>query len=88
MSEAEIFDILRQGLWTAILISTPTLFVALTVGFVIGLLQALTSIQEMTLTFVPKALAMLCVIWITINPMTQILVSFFQSVLIPAAAGL
>ena len=54
MTEAAVLDILRQSLWTALIVSTPILAVALVVGLAIGLVQALTSVQEMTLTFVPK----------------------------------
>ncbi|HOZ32832.1 MAG TPA: flagellar biosynthetic protein FliQ, partial [Tabrizicola sp.] len=61
MTEMMIFDLLRQGLWVAVLISAPLLAVALIAGVVVGLFQALTSIQEMTLTFVPKAGLMLVV---------------------------
>ena len=57
MTEAEVLDILRQGLWTAMVVSAPILAVALIVGLAIGLVQALTSVQEMTLTFVPKLVA-------------------------------
>ncbi len=67
MTEAQILDILRQGLWTALVISTPILAVALIVGLAIGLLQALTSVQEMTLTFVPKLGAILIVFWISMS---------------------
>jgi flagellar biosynthesis protein FliQ len=55
MTEELIYDLTRQGLWISVVISAPMLTVALIVGVVIGLLQALTSVQEMTLTFVPKA---------------------------------
>ena len=65
MTEAEVLDILRQGLWTALIISLPILAVALAVGLGIGLLQALTSVQEMSLTFVPKLGAILVVFWIS-----------------------
>ena len=58
MTELQLYDALRQALWVAILISAPLLAVALVAGIVIGLFQALTSIQEMTLTFVPKILSM------------------------------
>ena len=54
MTELAIFEILRGAFWTAVLMSLPILGVTLVIGFVIGLLQALTSIQELTLTFVPK----------------------------------
>jgi flagellar biosynthetic protein FliQ len=48
--QAIFFDTLRQGMWAAVIISAPVLGVALLVGLAIGLLQALTSVQEMTLT--------------------------------------
>ena len=61
IDETILMDTLRQGLWTAVVISAPILAVALIVGLAIGLFQALTSIQEMTLTFIPKIVAVLVV---------------------------
>ncbi len=57
MNDQVFFDTLRQGLWISVIISAPLLVVALAAGVTIGLFQALTSVQEMTLTFVPKILA-------------------------------
>ena len=59
MTEIIFFDTLRQGLWISVLMSAPILTVALVTGVIVGLFQALTSVQEMTLTFVPKAALML-----------------------------
>lgn len=87
MTEAAIFDVMRQGLWIAVTISTPMLLVALAAGVVIGLLQALTSVQEMTLTFVPKVGAMLAVFWVSMGFMTSTLVGFFTDTIIPGIAG-
>ncbi len=87
MSEALFYDTLRQGLWIATLISIPILTAALASGLVVGLFQALTSIQEMTLTFVPKMLCILAVFWVSMGFMTETLVSFFQDTLIPMIAG-
>jgi flagellar biosynthesis protein FliQ len=87
MTEAAIFDILRQGLWISVVISAPLLAVALLAGVSIGLFQALTSVQEMTLTFVPKVGAMLIVFWASMSFMTSTLVSFFQNQIIPLIAG-
>ncbi len=87
MSEAVLYDTLRQGLWVAVVISIPILGVALAAGLVVGLFQALTSIQEMTLTFVPKLLAIVGIFWITMGFMTETLVTFFQTTLIPIIAG-
>ena len=87
MTEADIFDTLRQGLWISVLISAPLLTVALVAGVAVGLFQALTSVQEMTLTFVPKVGAMLIVFWVSMSFMTSTLVSFFQGHIIPLIAG-
>jgi flagellar biosynthetic protein FliQ len=87
MTEAIFYDTLRQALWVALIISLPILFVALAAGLIVGLFQALTSIQEMTLTFVPKLAAIAVVFWMTMSFMTETLVSFFQATLIPIIAG-
>lgn len=58
MTAEAIFDIVRQTLWVTMLIAGPTLLAALVVGLLVSLLQALTQIQEMTLTLLPKLLAM------------------------------
>ncbi len=87
MTESAIFDVMRQGLWMAVTISTPMLLVALAAGVAIGLLQALTSVQEMTLTFVPKVAAMLAVFWVSMSFMTTTLVGFFTGTIIPAIVG-
>ncbi|MFD0859988.1 flagellar biosynthetic protein FliQ [Roseovarius aquimarinus] len=86
-SEVIFYDTLRQGLWVAVVISVPILSVALLAGLVVGLFQALTSIQEMTLTFVPKLAAIVAVFWVTMGFMTMALVSFFQDRLIPLIIG-
>ncbi len=87
MNELIFYDTLRQGLWVAAVIATPILVVALLVGIAIGLFQALTSIQEMTLTFVPKLAAIIGVFWITMAFMTETLVGFFQDGIVPLIAG-
>ncbi|MFX0542060.1 flagellar biosynthetic protein FliQ [Roseovarius sp. S4756] len=86
-NEVIFYDTLRQGLWVAVVISIPILTVALVAGLVVGLFQALTSIQEMTLTFVPKLAAIVAVFWVTMGFMTTALVSFFQDRLIPLIIG-
>ena len=58
MTGPEIIDIARDAIYTLIIVSAPLMLVGLIVGVVISLLQALTQIQEMTLVFVPKILAM------------------------------
>lgn len=87
MTEGIFYDTLRQGLWIAVLISTPLLTVALVAGLTVGLFQALTSIQEMTLTFVPKLAAMLAVFWLSMGFMTETLTTYFSTQLVPLIAG-
>lgn len=87
MSEADILTILREFLWGAALMAMPLLTAALVVGLVVGLLQALTAIQEMTLTFVPKLAAMLIVFFISAGYMARICVNLFDNHVIPVIAG-
>lgn len=87
MTEGAIFDVLRQALWIAVSISAPLLIVALVAGVAVGLFQALTSVQEMTLTFVPKVGAMLIVFWVSMSFMTSTLVTFFTDGIIPIIEG-
>lgn len=87
MNEAIFFDTLRQALWVATVISAPVLTAALVAGLGIGLFQALTSIQEMTLTFVPKLAAIILVYWAAMGFMSALLVSFFQDQILPLVAG-
>lgn len=87
MSEIVFFDTLRQALWVATAVSAPILAAALIAGVSVGLFQALTSIQEMTLTFVPKLMAIVGVFWISMSFMAQTLVGFFQNQIIPLITG-
>ena len=57
MTEAEIVDITRESIFTLIKMVGPMLIIAMFIGLLIGLFQALTQIQEMTITFVPKIIA-------------------------------
>ena len=54
MNEVEVLDISREAVFTLIKVVSPVLLVALYIGLIIGIFQALTQIQEMTLAFVPK----------------------------------
>ena len=62
MNEADALEIVRSAIWTIILGAGPAVGSAMLVGIVIALLQALTQIQETTLTFVPKILIVLLVL--------------------------
>lgn len=88
MDENLIFDLVRHSLWIAVRMSAPLLGVALVAGVVIGLFQALTSIQEMTLTFVPKIGLMLAVFWVSMSFMTSVMAGFFTDSLLPLISGM
>jgi len=87
MSEGELMDVLREGLWMALVMATPVLGVALVVGLAIGLFQALTSVQELTLTFVPKLGAIVAVFWLSMSYSGGLLVTFFNDQIIARIAG-
>jgi flagellar biosynthesis protein FliQ len=57
MTPTETIDFAREAIWVLLEIAAPAMLTALVVGLTIGLLQALTQIQEMTLVFVPKIIA-------------------------------
>lgn len=87
MGESEIFEILRASLWAGVLMGLPILGVSLVLGFVIGLAQALTSVQEMTITFVPKIVAVVSVFFLTIGYMTRVCLDLFNNLVIPMITG-
>lgn len=87
MDEAVLFDVMRQALLVAVRMAAPLLIVALISGAVIGLFQALTSVQEMTLTFVPKVGLMLAVFWVSMSFMTSTLRDFYVFDIIPIIEG-
>ena len=66
MTGAEVFDIGTDGIWTLIIVSAPMMLVGLLVGVVIALFQALTQIQEQTLVFVPKIIAIFITMLLTL----------------------
>ncbi len=65
MNEADALDIMQAAVWTVLVSSGPAVLAAMVVGIVIALVQALTQIQEMTLTFVPKIVAILIMVGVT-----------------------
>lgn len=87
MSETEIISVLREFLWAGVWIASPMLLTALVVGVVIGLLQALTSIQELTLTFVPKLIAMLMAFMLSAGFASRLMLSLFQNHVLTIISG-
>lgn len=63
MNDTSIIVLVQQTLWAFMLLSAPVLGVSIIVGLIISIIQATTSIQEQTLTFVPKMIAMLAVMY-------------------------
>jgi flagellar biosynthetic protein FliQ len=57
MTGPEVLDLGRDAIWTLILVAAPMMLAGLVVGVIVALIQALTQIQEQTLVFVPKILA-------------------------------
>jgi len=57
MNEIDALELVRAAIWTIIIASAPAVAAAMVVGVIIALLQALTQVQEVTLTFVPKIIA-------------------------------
>ncbi|MBP3339032.1 MAG: flagellar biosynthesis protein FliQ [Lachnospiraceae bacterium] len=57
MTEEAVLDITSEALWTVMIVSAPLLIISLIVGLIVSIFQAITSIQEQTLTFIPKLIA-------------------------------
>jgi flagellar biosynthesis protein FliQ len=64
MNEADALELMRSAMWTILVVAGPAIGAAMAVGILIALFQALTQIQEMTLTFVPKIVVVLAVLTI------------------------
>ena len=79
MGEDFVVQVLYNGVMTTLMVSLPTIGVGLIVGFIISLFQAVTQIQEQTLTFVPKLIAVMLMIVVTAPWTISILVSFTSS---------
>ena len=79
MNDTEVIETARQAILIAIELGAPILLVGLFVGVAIALLQALTQIQEMTLVFVPKILAMFLALFFFLPSMMKTLVIFMET---------
>jgi len=80
MDTATVIDLSRHALWTVALVSAPLLLVALAVGLIIGIIQAATSINEMTLSFIPKLIAEALALLLFGGWMLTTLVDFTRSI--------
>jgi flagellar biosynthetic protein FliQ len=89
METAAVLDIAVQALWVSAKLAAPVLITALVVGFLISVLQSITQIQEITLSFVPKAAAVGVVLLVTGHWMITEIIAFTHAMfdMIPALIG-
>lgn len=78
MNEVAVVDVGRDALWEVLKIAGPIMFLGLVSGLIIALFQALTTIQEMTLTFVPKIVVIFLAVMVFLPYMITSLTSFSQ----------
>jgi len=77
METTEILVIGREAIWTVLSVAAPVLLTALSVGLIVGVIQAATSIQEMTLSFIPKLAALVAALLIFGDWMLTVLQDMF-----------
>jgi flagellar biosynthetic protein FliQ len=89
VTDAQVMAIGQQALEVALLVSAPLLGAALVTGLVVSIFQAATQINEMTLSFIPKLLAMMAMLVVAGPWMLALLVDFMQRLYgaIPGMAG-
>ena len=76
MTDTQVIQIAREAIFYVLLLSLPVLGVSLAVGLVISILQATTQVQEQSLTFVPKILAVMLVLFISAPWMVRLMVNY------------
>ncbi|MFG1425790.1 flagellar biosynthesis protein FliQ [Roseixanthobacter glucoisosaccharinicivorans] len=87
MNQADALDVVHAAIWTIIVAAGPAVAAAMLVGIVIALLQALTQIQEVTLTFIPKIIAVLVVAALTASFMGSQILAFTEGIYGRIATG-
>jgi len=87
MTGSEVLDVARDAILTLVIVSSPLLLIGLVVGVIISLFQALTQIQEMTLAFVPKILAIFVAMLIALPFMADHLQAHMVRLAARIAAG-
>ena len=80
MSGPEVLDVGREAIWLVIQLAAPVLIVGLVVGVSIGLLQAVTQIQEQTLIFAPKIIAVFATLLISLPLMGALMSGFMRQI--------
>ena len=87
MTGAEVLDIAREAIWTMLAMAAPVMLVGLAVGLMIALLQALTQVQEMTLVFVPKIIAIFIALLVFLPLMGAVMSGFVTTLTDRIIAG-
>ncbi len=87
MNGPEVIDVAREAIYTLLVVSSPLMMVGLVVGVIISLIQALTQIQESTLVFVPKILAIFIAMLIVLPFMAQHLAAEMNRIAAHIVAG-
>jgi flagellar biosynthetic protein FliQ len=87
MTTAEAVDLFQKALWTALLLAAPMLLFGLVAGLVVSIFQAVTQIHEMTLTFIPKILAVALALFLFLPWMLQKMLDFTVSLLSGMGGG-
>ena len=87
MTGPEVLDVANDGIYTLLKISAPLMVVALVVGLLIALFQALTQIQEVTIVFVPKILAIFLTLILTLPFIAATLAGLMDRIVIHIAGG-
>lgn len=87
MNPADILDVARDGILTVILVSAPLMVVGLVVGVLVSLVQALTQIQEQTLVFVPKILAIFATLIIALPFMGDLMYGVTARIMAKVVSG-
>ena len=80
MTGSEVLDVARSAVWLTLQLSAPIMMVGLVVGVAIGLMQALTQIQEATLVYAPKILAIFLSLLLFLPLMGSLMASFMQQI--------
>lgn len=87
MNGAEVLDLGREAIWVTLVICAPVMLIGLAVGFGVSLLQTLTQIQEQTLVFVPKILAIFLALLVFLPIMGGVLGGFTNEIFARIANG-
>ncbi|MBL4907996.1 MAG: flagellar biosynthesis protein FliQ [Sneathiella sp.] len=80
MSPTDVVDVAREAIWVLLKVASPIMLVALSVGLIVALFQALTQIQEMTLAFVPKILAIFLALVVFFPFMIASMIEFMEQI--------